>query len=110
MKYAKAILLGVVLVALVHIAIAFVPDRVMNKIYVFMAWALLIGILLVVYGTLVQNGWGINLKSVTCPRCNRGIPSVRKPRSLREVLWGGGTCMNCGCEMDKWGRQITTSR
>ena len=110
MKSAKAILLIVALGVLVHIVIVFVPDRVMNVIYVIMAWALLIGILLVVYGTLVQNGWGINLKPVTCPCCNCAMPRVRKPKALREALWGGGTCMKCGCEVDKWGRQITTSR
>jgi hypothetical protein len=102
MKYSKAILDGIVLFALVHVAIAFVPDRVMNEIYVIMACALLIGILLVGYGTLVQNGWGTNLNPVACPCCTRVMPRVRKPRSLREVFWGGGTCMNCGCEMDKW--------
>ena len=108
MKHAKAILLGVALFLLVHIAIMFVPDRVMNAIYLIMAWGLLIGILLVVYGTLVKNGWGVNLKPVTCPCCNRTMPKVRSPKSLREALWGGGTCTNCGCEVDKWGRQTTT--
>jgi hypothetical protein len=109
MKHAKAILLGIVLFVLVHSAIAFVPDKVMNAIYLIMAWALLIGVLLVVYGTVVKNGWGVNLKPVSCPCCNRTMPKVRSPKSLREAFWGGGTCMNCGCEMDKWGRQTTTS-
>ena len=107
MKHTKAILIGVVLFVLVHSAIAFVPGKVMNAIYLVMAWALLIGILLVVYGTLVKNRWGVNLKPVICPCCNRTMPKVRAPKSLRETLWGGATCMNCGCEMDKWGRQMT---
>jgi hypothetical protein len=67
MKYAKAILLTIALGVLVHIVIAFVPDRVMNAIYVIMPWALLIGILLVVYGTLVKNGWGFQLKARDLP-------------------------------------------
>jgi hypothetical protein len=110
-KYLKSILVGFALCALLDIVLdMMIPDRVMNVIFVITASVLLIGILLVVYGTLVQNGWGINLKPVTCPSCNCAMPQVRKPKSLREALWGGGTCMNCGCEMDKWGRQITPSR
>lgn len=109
MRSPKAILLGIAVFALIHTAIAFTPGKVMNVIYVIMAWAFLVGILLVVHGTIVQNSWGINLRAVTCPCCNRVVPRVRNPRSWREALWGGGTCMNCGCEVDKWGRQITTS-
>ena len=30
---------------------------------------LTIGALLVVYGTVVKNRWGINLGDVNCPRC-----------------------------------------
>ena len=37
-------------------------------------------------------------------------PKVRRPESLKQALWGGGTCMKCGCEMDKWGRLITLAR
>jgi hypothetical protein len=25
-------------------------------------------------------------------------------------LWGGGTCTNCGAEVDKWGREVTARR
>jgi hypothetical protein len=110
MKYPKAILLTIALGVLVHTAIALVPGRIMMPIFVIMAWVFIIGFLLVGYGTLVQNGWGINLKPVICPSCNCEMARVREPKSLREALWGGGTCVNCGCEIDKWGRRITTSR
>ncbi len=66
------------------------------------------GIVLPIYGTVTKNRWGINLRQVTCPRCSATAPTVRLPRSLAQALWGGWTCSGCGCDMDKWGRQITT--
>jgi len=69
---------------------------------------LLVGVLLVAYGTVARNRWGINLQPVNCPCCQANIPQVRTPKSVREALWGGGTCGKCGCRIDKWGRQITT--
>ena len=56
-----------------------------------------------------KSRWGINLKSLNCPRCNRLMPTIRKPKSMWEALWGGWTCENCGCSMDKWGREIKAS-
>jgi uncharacterized protein with PIN domain len=71
--------------------------------------ALAIGMVLVVYGTVAKNRWAISLEEVSCPRCNKLLPKVRKPRSLRESMWGGWTCPNCGVEVDKWGRQAPPS-
>ena len=31
----------------------------------------------------------------------------RDSRSLRQSMWGGWTCPNCGTEVDKWGREVT---
>jgi hypothetical protein len=67
---------------------------------------LAVGMALVIHGTLVKNKWGINLDSVSCPRCNTVLPQVRKPRSLQQSVWGGWTCPNCGVGMDKWGREM----
>jgi len=72
--------------------------------------ALAIGMVLVVYGTVAKNRWGISLEEVSCPRCNKLLPKVRKPRSLREFMWGGWTCPNCGVEVDKWGRQAPPTK
>jgi hypothetical protein len=47
------------------------------------------------------------LNGVTCPRCGTVAPFFRKPTSLRQALWGGWTCANCGCNMDRWGKEIT---
>jgi hypothetical protein len=68
---------------------------------------LAVGIVLVIHGTIAKNRWGINLGTVYCPRCNTPFPKVRTPQSSRQALWGGGTCSNCGVEVDKWGREVT---
>jgi hypothetical protein len=65
-----------------------------------------VGLLLVVFGTLVKNRWGVNLNPVSCPSCATPFPRTRVPENLRQALWGGGTCRVCGTEVDKWGRLI----
>jgi hypothetical protein len=30
---------------------------------------------------------------------------VRVPKGMEETLWGGWTCPNCGCKVDKYGRE-----
>jgi len=54
-----------------------------------------------------RGKWGINREPVTnCPRCGKPLPKVRMPRNRRQALWGGSTCSDCGCEMDKYGTSI----
>lgn len=75
-----------------------------------LALVLLAVIALAVYlaaGHLLKANWGINLRRVSCPRCHALMPGVRKPSSTQQALWGGWTCEECGCEMDKWGREIS---
>ncbi|KAA0087057.1 hypothetical protein CIW52_04135 [Mycolicibacterium sp. P9-64] len=67
-----------------------------------------LGVLLIVYGTIVKNNWGINLRRVACPGCGAEMGRVRMPNSGRQAMWGGYTCPTCQCEMDKWGRRTTT--
>ena len=111
MKYAKSILVAFVVSILLDILISIiVPDRVMDVVFIVTASILLLGILLVAFGTITKNGWGINLEPVNCPTCGSPMPQARQPKSLRQALWGGGTCGKCGCEMDKWGRLITLTR
>lgn len=69
---------------------------------------LAIGIILVIYGTIVKNKWGINTDSVLCARCKTPLPQSRKPQNLQEALWGGWTCPACGARLDKWGREVTS--
>ena len=66
-----------------------------------------VGIASVVISTIRRKGkWGINLKPVVCPKCKTPAPKIRKPTSTQEALWGGWTCTNCGCKIDKWGNEI----
>ena len=111
MKYAKAILLSLAVGALLDILIdVLIPDHVMNVVFVATMSVLLLGILLVAFGTVTKNRWGINVEPVNCPACGSPMPKVRRPESLKQALWGGGICRKCGCELDKWGRQITLTR
>jgi hypothetical protein len=74
------------------------------------AFVLLFGLILIIVSSIKRKGkMGINLEKIVCPRCRRDIPSIRKPVNLRQFLWGGGTCKNCGCEVDKWGNEIQPS-
>jgi hypothetical protein len=50
-----------------------------------------------------RNGWGINL----CPHCNSPVPFLRRSWSLRQILWGGYTCLVCGSEFDSWGGDVS---
>ena len=67
---------------------------------------LAVGGALVAYGTATKNRWGINLASVSCPRCKTPLPRLHEPRSIHQELWGGWTCPSCGAGVDKWGREI----
>jgi hypothetical protein len=78
---------------------------------VFVTFALLgIGMVFVIYGTIAKNRWGINLDPVSCPRCSTPFPQIRQPENIRQALWGGGTCAQCGAEVDKWGRELISQK
>ena len=68
---------------------------------------LAIGAALVIRDTIRQRGiWGINFKQAVCTQCDTPMPMVRKPANWRQAMRGGGTCPECGFELDKWGRPI----
>lgn len=84
-------------------------------------WAAMIASIVLLMGLLAMGGlvvrdtvrrrgrWGVNAKGLTgmdCPECGEPLPAVRKPKNRRQTLWGGATCENCGCEVDKWGREV----
>jgi hypothetical protein len=72
-----------------------------------MAALLGIGAILVVRDTIRRRGrWGMNFQPAKCAQCGEPCPFVRKPASLRQALWGGWTCKQCGFELDKWGRPV----
>lgn len=66
-----------------------------------------LGLVLVIYGTIAKNRWGVNLDPVRCPRCNMPLSQVRTPNSVHQAMWGGCTCPKCGIEVDKWGREVS---
>ena len=63
-------------------------------------------VIVLTWGTLTKNRWGINTGIVICPRCETKLPAIRKPTTLQQFLWGGGMCPTCGTEVDKWGREV----
>jgi hypothetical protein len=67
-------------------------------------------LLLVRYGTLSRNRWGINRAAVSCPNCHAPLTGTQDTRSLSQVMWGGFTCPACRTEVDKWGRRIVAPR
>jgi hypothetical protein len=72
-----------------------------------LALLLLVGAILVTRDTVQRRGrWGINLTPLECPGCGEPAPAVRAPKNLRQALWGGCTCPECGLEYDKWGRPV----
>jgi len=72
---------------------------------------LMMGLILVVISTARKEGdWGVNTSEVSCPRCGSRMPEIRMPVNLRQFLWGGGTCKACGCEVDKWGKEIKRTK
>jgi hypothetical protein len=78
----------------------------METLVYIIAVALAIFLGLILYGTIVKNKWGLNLRRVSCPNCGTEMPRVRAPASITEALWGGLTCPKCKCQMDKWGRRL----
>jgi hypothetical protein len=66
---------------------------------------LMIGLVLIIYGSIAKTDWGINFSPPkNCPKCNGKLQMVRVPKGGEEMLWGGFTCQGCGTKVDKWGR------
>lgn len=49
---------------------------------------------------------GLNFQPVICPQCHEETKLIR-PATMKNIPWGGGACKFCGCEMDKWGNEIS---
>lgn len=63
---------------------------------------------LVIIDTVRKKGrFGINPTVPDCPRCGRKVSAIREPKSIGQFLWGGYTCPNCQCEIDKWGNELS---
>ncbi len=94
-----------------------------NNQWLMLASALVVALgILAIYASLLRQAnkekskWGINLKALTpghnlrCPGCGNEMPTIRKPKNLRQTLWGGFTCEFCGREYDKWLNEIDSPR
>ena len=73
------------------------------------AWILLISIPVLLVALFFHRRQaqfrGLGLFGASCPQCAAPLPTVRKATSIREALWGGWTCENCGCKVDRRGRE-----
>ncbi len=70
------------------------------------------------HGVVMQNGgspgvritepdkWAVNLEVTACPECGHILPAVRTPKNLRQFIWGGWTCSECGAEVTKLGKRL----
>ena len=50
--------------------------------------------------------WVLLTPARPCPDCGTSLPKFRKPANRRQALWGGSTCPECGCEVDRRGRKV----
>jgi len=57
-----------------------------------------------------QNKWDINLDEVKCPECGSKQPALRIPKNLEQLIFGGWSCENCSCKMDKHGNKIVEKK
>ncbi len=69
--------------------------------------AAIVGLVLVIKGSSAKTKLGVNLTPPKqCPRCGHPLPLLRRPKNLRQAMWGGTTCQGCQTELDKWGRIV----
>lgn len=65
------------------------------------------GLVAVLVATQRKGKLGINVAAANvCGACGAGLPALRRPKNLRQMLWGGWTCPSCGAELDKWARPL----
>jgi ribosomal protein L37AE/L43A len=67
-----------------------------------------VGTMIIISTNKREGKWGINTDTdkLVCPKCGKKALENRKPYNLQQLLWGGWTCKNCGCVVDKWGKEI----
>ena len=58
----------------------------------------LVGVVMLIIGLLQKPKPGAE--------CGTPAPRPYKPANRRQKLWGGWTCPECGCEMDRRGRKV----
>jgi transcription elongation factor Elf1 len=82
----------------------------MNFLILSIFWVTVLGVTIYIFVNLTikrNKKWGINLNTDNhCPKCEKSLLVIRKPTSVKQFMWGGWTCNNCGCQIDKWGEEI----
>jgi hypothetical protein len=63
-------------------------------------------IVLVIWGTVSKNAWGLNFKRLACPRCIHTVPRGTGLAGLWRFFAGRATCPNCHTLVDKWGHEL----
>lgn len=71
----------------------------------FFAVVLMVGAATLWVLTKRKSRWGVVFSPKPCPECGTTPPRIRTPKGLEETMWGGWTCPNCGCKVDKYGRR-----
>ena len=56
-------------------------------------------------GGLAVAGWALLQSPKTCPECDTPLPKIRKPQNNHQRMWGGWTCSECNCEIDRKGQK-----
>ncbi len=70
---------------------------------------LVIGAVAGALGGLAVGVIALFQKPKKCPECGTPAPRFRQPANHRQALWGGWTCLECGCEVDRRGRKVEES-
>jgi hypothetical protein len=54
-----------------------------NSLILIFGLVIVVGMVLVIYGTVAENRWGINFSAVTCPCCKAPLPKSESPCPCR---------------------------
>ncbi len=49
--------------------------------------------------------WALMQSPKTCPDCDTPLPKFRRPENNQQRMWGGWTCPNCSCDIDRKGKR-----
>lgn len=76
----------------------------MNALFGF----IIVGALAGLVGGLAVLVFALAQKTKSCPECGVKMPKFRKPANRQQMLWGGWTCSECGCEINRKGQKVNS--
>lgn len=68
-------------------------------------FAAILCMVLILWGTVSKNAWGLNLRKLVCPRCIHTVPRGAGLIGAWRFFAGRATCPNCHTLVNKWGRE-----